>query len=170
MSSIHVLKCHPGPFEAVRAGRKAFEYRFHDRNYQLGDLLVLQEYNPELDSLSGEATIVRVVYLLAGGQFGVPEKYCVMSIEPVNASTEAKCFHVEAWERCTRYLEGSSGERAAVVAWLRTLDPSGGVYPLNVADMVEKGWHVGQHPQQIEQRRVARVESVLDQGEDTKGA
>ena len=30
------------------------------------------------------------------------------------------CFHAAKGERCTRYLEGSRGERAEIVAWLRT--------------------------------------------------
>lgn len=83
MSKTHVLKCWPAPWEAMRVGRKTFEYRFNDRGYQVGDVLVLQEYNPEFDSVSGECLLMRVVYLLQGGQFGVPEKYCVMSVEPL---------------------------------------------------------------------------------------
>lgn len=82
MSKIHVLKAWPAPFEAMRAGRKTFEYRQNDRDFQVGDCLVLQEYNPETDSLTREALSVRVIYLLAGGQFGVPKGYCVMSVEP----------------------------------------------------------------------------------------
>jgi hypothetical protein len=27
--------------------------------------------------------LMRVVYVLEGGQFGVPPKYCVMSVEPL---------------------------------------------------------------------------------------
>lgn len=90
MSKTHVLKCWPAPWEAMRVGRKTFEYRLNDRGYQVGDVLVLQEYSPELDSVSGECLLMRVVYLLEGGKFGVPEKYCVMSVEPLQpfGSTE----------------------------------------------------------------------------------
>jgi hypothetical protein len=83
MSQTHVLKCWPAPWEAMRVGRKTFEYRLNDRGYQVGDVLVLQEYNPELDSLTNEVLLMRVVYVLEGGQFGVPPKYCVMSVEPL---------------------------------------------------------------------------------------
>jgi hypothetical protein len=85
-----VLKTWPGPFEAMRAARKTFEYRLNDRDFQVGDCLVLQEYNPEYDSLSGEAILRRVVYLLPGGKFGVPEKYCVMSVEPWESSSKER--------------------------------------------------------------------------------
>jgi len=80
-AKIHVLKCWPAYFEAMRVGRKSFEVRRNDRDFQVGDCIVVQEYNPELGRLSGEAFSVRVVYMLAGGQFGMPEGYCVMGIE-----------------------------------------------------------------------------------------
>ncbi len=79
---IHVLKCWQPFFDDVRDGKKPFEYRFHDRDYAVGDCLVLQEYNPEYDSVTGEATAVRVTYLLEGGKFGVPKSHCIMGIEP----------------------------------------------------------------------------------------
>lgn len=82
MNRIHCVKCWVGVFDDVKAGRKPFEYRLNDRDYQVGDCLILQEYNPETDSLTGEAFAVRVTYLLPGGKFGVPEKHCIMAIEP----------------------------------------------------------------------------------------
>ncbi len=88
MSKIHALKTWPEPFEAVRAGRKTFEYRLNDRDFQVGDCLVLQEYNPEYDSLTRECVSMRVVYIAAGGKFGIPPKYCVMSVEPWDLPTK----------------------------------------------------------------------------------
>ena len=41
----HELKIWPIYFEAVLSGRKTFEYRFNDRNYQEGDMLILREYS-----------------------------------------------------------------------------------------------------------------------------
>ena len=43
----------------------------------------------------------------------------------------------------------AADERACITKWLRTLDPDG-VYPLNCADMIDKGWHAGEHPQQAD--------------------
>jgi hypothetical protein len=35
---------------------------------------------------------------------------------------DARCFHVDAGKRCTRYVEGANAERAAIVAWLKRLE------------------------------------------------
>lgn len=42
---IHRLKTDPDVFEEVATGRKTFEVRRADRDYQLGDALVLHEYD-----------------------------------------------------------------------------------------------------------------------------
>ena len=66
---------------------------------------------------------------------------------------DARCFHVEAGKRCTRYLEGSNAEREAVVAWLRKLgEDSSLIYALNCADMIEKGRHLRAPEKPVEQK------------------
>lgn len=40
----HELKILPEYFEPALAGRKNFEIRYNDRNYQLGDEIVLREW------------------------------------------------------------------------------------------------------------------------------
>ncbi|ANL35319.1 DUF3850 domain-containing protein [Rhizobium phaseoli] len=42
----HILKCWPDEFQAIRAGRKPFEYRKNDRDYKVGDTLLLREFDP----------------------------------------------------------------------------------------------------------------------------
>lgn len=44
---IHELKILPQYFEAVQSGLKTFEIRKNDRDYKVGDTLVLKEYNNE---------------------------------------------------------------------------------------------------------------------------
>lgn len=41
---VHVLKIQPKYFEMVKWGIKRFELRKDDRNYQVGDFIVLREY------------------------------------------------------------------------------------------------------------------------------
>lgn len=44
---MHYLKTLPQFFEAVAHDKKPFEVRFNDRNFQVGDTLVLCEWNGE---------------------------------------------------------------------------------------------------------------------------
>lgn len=43
----HSLKVLPKYFEAILIGDKTFEIRKNDRNYQVGDKLILKEWNGE---------------------------------------------------------------------------------------------------------------------------
>lgn len=76
----HRLKTWPDPFEAVFIGVKRFEFRKNDRDFQEGDKLVLQEWNPETHAYSGFEYVCTVPYILRGPKFGLPEGYCVISL------------------------------------------------------------------------------------------
>ena len=61
----HRLKTLPVPFFDVRDGRKTFELRKNDRDYQVGDLLYLQCWGPETGLWEEEdPVVVEVTYLL----------------------------------------------------------------------------------------------------------
>ena len=56
---VHELKCWPEFFNAIIEGRKTFEIRKNDRDYQPGDCLVLKEWQPNVTgtaALDGEYT------------------------------------------------------------------------------------------------------------------
>ena len=76
----HRLKIWPEFFEAVLSGKKTFEIRKNDRDYQVNDLLLLQEYNPETEEYTGRELLVEVTYIT---DFGQPENQVVMSIVKV---------------------------------------------------------------------------------------
>lgn len=78
-TKVHVLKTWNPFFDRVWLGQKNFEVRKHDRDYQVGDTLLLKEYDPEKDSYNRQIH-AEVTYLLTGGQFGIEEGYCVMGI------------------------------------------------------------------------------------------
>lgn len=85
----HKLKTWPNHFAAVRDGRKRFEWRRDDRGFEVGDVLVLQEWDPtkrlyvfsEFAVGRINSVRVRVTYILRGG-FDIPHGYVVMSIDP----------------------------------------------------------------------------------------
>lgn len=80
-SARHQLKTWPAYFDAVWSKRKRFEIRKNDRNYQVGDELVLREYDPETDRYLGREVVARVTYRLPGGRLGIDPDYCVMSLK-----------------------------------------------------------------------------------------
>jgi hypothetical protein len=77
----HDLKCWPEPFAAIRAGLKHWELRLNDRDYQVGDLLWQKEWDPASEQYTGEATGNLVIWMLKGPAFGLPEGYCIMSLD-----------------------------------------------------------------------------------------
>lgn len=78
---IHELKTWPEYFNAVFMGRKGFEIRKEDRKFNVGDTLLLKEWNPATEAYTGREKGLKVTYIISGGKFGIEEGYCVMSIQ-----------------------------------------------------------------------------------------
>lgn len=49
----HRLKCWPSYFQAAIEGEKTFELRLNDRHFQVGDEIILEEWNPVTRSYTG---------------------------------------------------------------------------------------------------------------------
>lgn len=77
---MHTLKTEHICWRAVYDGRKTFEYRKNDRDYKIGDTLLLMDYYPETETTGGEIH-VEVTYILYGGKFGIPKDYCIMQFK-----------------------------------------------------------------------------------------
>ena len=77
---IHQLKTWPEPFAAVVDGGKTCELRKNDRDYKVGDVLILQEWNPDTKEYTGNEEVAHVTHIIRGGEFGLPPDLCVMSI------------------------------------------------------------------------------------------
>lgn len=56
-------KCHPKYFDLLMKGRKKFEMRIADFDIQEGDMLVLEEWDPERRKHTGRSLIKKVGYL-----------------------------------------------------------------------------------------------------------
>lgn len=65
----HYLKAINPFFRDIESGVKTFEVRFNDRNYQVGDILYLQEFVPP-ETFTGREICKEVAYLLDD------ERYC----------------------------------------------------------------------------------------------
>lgn len=77
----HNLKIWSEYFLLILSGEKKFEIRKNDRNFKVGDTLILREWNNTLSDYTGAFLTAKIKYILYGGQFGIEEGYCVMSIE-----------------------------------------------------------------------------------------
>ena len=78
---IHALKIHPEYFAEVLTGKKTFEVRENDRDYKTGDLLALNEYDPEKEAYTGRCVLVYADYVCTSTKY-VREGFAVMSIKP----------------------------------------------------------------------------------------
>jgi hypothetical protein len=66
----------------VAEGRKRFEVRKDDRTFEVGDTLVLREWDDiATERYTGRQVRVQVTYLMPGGQFGVMHGYVVLGVE-----------------------------------------------------------------------------------------
>ncbi len=90
-SVLHKVKSWPHLFEATLSGAKTHDMRrATDRDYQVGDVLCLQEFEPSTDSYTGRELNVRITYVtssefpcaLSGD--GLLEGYCILSIKPLS--------------------------------------------------------------------------------------
>lgn len=75
---VHEVKILSDFFQAVEAGLKTFECRFNDRNYEVGDVIILLEVID--DMYTGRGISKSISYILEGGQFGIMDGYVVMSL------------------------------------------------------------------------------------------
>lgn len=75
---IHELKIIPEYYNDIISGRKTFEVRFNDRNYQVGDVLVLREY--ENGEYTGRAIERKVIYILDETSGYVLKDHVIMSL------------------------------------------------------------------------------------------
>lgn len=82
----HRLKTVQPYFGDVKSGKKPFEIRFNDRNYQAGDTLILEEYDTTdiTTGYSGQVVRKEVTYVLKDcPQVGLMEGYCILGIKDI---------------------------------------------------------------------------------------
>lgn len=82
---IHALKIHPVYFKEVEAGRKTFEIRKFDRQFIVGDKLLLQEFDDK--EYTRKEIFVVITYILhfneqkASQEFGLIPGFCILGIK-----------------------------------------------------------------------------------------
>ena len=75
----HELKIHPEHYKEVLLGLKKVEVRLNDRNYQSGDLLILNEFDPKTEKYTGSQLKRKVDYIITNVS-GLEQNYVIMQI------------------------------------------------------------------------------------------
>jgi len=78
--SIHHLKTWPEYWIAIRDRKKNFEVRKNDRNFRVGDILKLREYDPIGEEYTGRVLNRQITYILDHPEF-CKDGYVILSIE-----------------------------------------------------------------------------------------
>src|SRR5690349_4859693 len=89
MSSVHHLKSWPQFFGPIREGTRTHELRKNDRNFNIGDILVLREFDPAAQTYTGEECVVEVTSMTSFAQpcaisnEALNPEFCILSVRLV---------------------------------------------------------------------------------------
>lgn len=75
----HHLKCWPEWFGDLWDGVRPFEIRRDDRGYKVGDQLVIEEWDPDLETYTGRAVRRTIGYIFGYHHPGLSPMYAVLS-------------------------------------------------------------------------------------------
>lgn len=80
--NLHKLKIYPKYFNAILNGSKPFEIRKNDRNFHVGDNVLLKEWDN--NKYSSRTIYAEITYVLGDKFIGVTEGYVVLGIKVIN--------------------------------------------------------------------------------------
>jgi hypothetical protein len=78
---MHEVKINPVFFKLVANGTKPFELRKNDRDYKVGDRILLREYCSEKKEYTDQFCIKGISYVLNGGSFGLDSSYVALGLK-----------------------------------------------------------------------------------------
>jgi hypothetical protein len=76
----HELKSHPRPFNSILAGHKKHDLRTNDQDFLEGDEILFREWDPDMQRYTGRHLIATITYMTRGGELGLAENLCIMSL------------------------------------------------------------------------------------------
>lgn len=77
----HELKTWPKPFQAVWDGLKPYEFRLNDRHFEVGDFLVLKEYDNEQKQYTRRIVNADITYITDCGYWSDAYDFVVLGIK-----------------------------------------------------------------------------------------
>jgi len=81
--TVHDLKIYPEFWEDIATGKKTFEVRKNDRDYHVGDILLMRKFDPAKNNYLNfnEVMVCDVTYVVDLAKIGI-EGYVGMQIKP----------------------------------------------------------------------------------------
>ena len=89
--NVHELKTYPHYFKQSIEGKKLFEIRLNDRNFQVGDIVILKEWDNI--KYSGRELRGVIKYILDDKFIGIAKGYVALSLEFFNGGTHGHVRH-----------------------------------------------------------------------------
>lgn len=83
---VHEIKSWPDFFQPIIDGAKPFEVRYNDRKYNVGDALLIREWDDRKGVYTGRTVRRLITYILEGVPGGIPplaglaRNYCVLGL------------------------------------------------------------------------------------------
>lgn len=81
----HVLKICPLYLAPLLTYKCHFQFRKNDRDFKVGDILILREWDQEIGEYTNREEIkFEIDYILQDARIGIPEGYCVLGISDLD--------------------------------------------------------------------------------------
>jgi hypothetical protein len=82
LTKVHYLKTWTPFFNDVKSGIKQFEVRKNDRDYEVGDTLILEDFNPSTEKYTGAWIPKEIIYKLDDPRF-IKEDFIVLGMKDI---------------------------------------------------------------------------------------
>jgi uncharacterized protein YndB with AHSA1/START domain len=80
---VHCLKTRPAFFGRFWTGRKTAELRRDDRDFRIGDDVLLEEWDPENEEYTGRALRCQITDIVRDAErFGLMKGFAMLSLQP----------------------------------------------------------------------------------------
>lgn len=85
---LHDLKTVQPYFDDLALGRKTFDVRFNDRQYQAGDDVILREWDASIDSYTGRRLAATIVYVQTADPTlpGIEHPFVVLGLAAIHTA------------------------------------------------------------------------------------
>ena len=89
--------------------KKNFELRKNDRDFRVGDTLVLKEWNPETKCPTGQQLHYTISYIVKANDipsnWGLLKDFCILGLVPHSRAEQTSTYETKQLKKDTAFLE-----------------------------------------------------------------